>query len=292
MAAGADGDVRVAPGNAEQAEHWNADEAFHWVAQQERYGAMLAPFGEFVLEASGLRPGDDVLDIGCGCGDTTLAAARLATRGSVLGVDLSEPMLARARQRAQEEGVTNVRFEEGDAQVHPFPPAGLDVAISRFGVMFFEDPQAAFANVARALRPSGRLSFVCWQELGANEWIMIPGMAAAAHVPLPDLGEPNAPGMFALADQDRVAGILAEAGFDDIVIEAAGPPLLVGGGGTLSDAVTFMRESGIGQALLADAERDAAARAVDAVREALAPYVTPRGVELGSAVWVVRARRR
>jgi SAM-dependent methyltransferase len=286
-----DSQVKFAPGNAEQAEHWNADEADHWVAQEERYGAMLAPFGELVLAAAGLLPEDDVLDIGCGCGDTTLAAARVATRGSALGVDLSEPMLARARERARENGLTNAQFEPGDAQVHLFPEAGLDVALSRFGVMFFADPRAAFANVARALRPAGRLSFVCWQGLENNEWLMVPGMAVVPHVPLPDLGPPDAPGMFALADRDRVGALLADTGFVDVKIEAAGPPLLLGGGGTLDDAVSFMREGGIGQALLADAEPDAAARAVDAVREALAPYVTPRGVELGSAVWLVTARR-
>ena len=291
MAAGAEGDMRVAPGNAEQAEHWNADEALHWVAQQERYGAMLEPFGELVLEGAALRSGDDVLDVGCGCGDTTLTAARAATTGTALGVDLSEPMLTRARERTKREGLTNARFEQGDAQIHPFPDAGLDVALSRFGVMFFEDPHAAFANIARALRPAGRLSFACWQGLEANEWLMVPGVAVAAHVPLPDLGEPDAPGMFALGDRDRVAGILAGAGFADIDIEAAAPPLLIGGGGTLDDAVTFMREGGIGQALLADAEPEEAERAVEAVRDALKPYVTPRGVELGSAVWIVNSRR-
>ena len=291
MATGGESDVLVAPGNAEQAEHWNADEAHHWVAQQERYGAMLAPFGDLVLEAAGIHRGDDILDIGCGCGDTTLAAARATTSGSALGVDLSEPMLERARERARAEGLTHVRFERGDAQVHRFPEAEFDAALSRFGVMFFGDPRAAFANVGRSLRPSGRLAFVCWQALEANEWLMVPGLAAAAHVALPDLGEPDAPGMFALADSDRVAGILTDAGFAEIGIDTAGPPLRIGGGGTRDDAVTFMREGGIGQALLADAEPAAAERAIAAVRDALEPYVTPRGVELGSAVWVVRARR-
>lgn len=291
MAVDGEGHLRVAPGNAEQAEHWNADEAQHWVAQQERYGAMLAPFGELVLEAAAIQPADDILDIGCGCGDTTLTAARTASSGSALGVDLSEPMLARARQRARDEGITNARFERGDAQVQPFEAAGSDVALSRFGVMFFEDAHAAFANVARALRPSGRLSFVCWQPLEANEWLMVPGVAAAAHVPLPDLGEADAPGMFAFGDRDRVLGILTGAGFADVDIEPAGPPLLIGGGGTLDEAVTFVRESGIGQTLLADADAAAAERAVDAVRAALEPYVSPRGVELGSAVWIVSARR-
>ena len=283
--------MQVALGNVEQAEHWNADEAGHWVAEEERYRAQLAPFGELVLEAADLMPGDDVLDIGCGCGDTTLAAARTVSNGAALGVDISEPMLARARERAREEGVTNVRFERGDAQVHPFHEAGSDVALSRFGVMFFEDAQAAFANVARALRPSGRLCFVCWQALEANEWLMVPGLAVAAHIPLPDLGEPDAPGMFALADRDRVAAMLTSAGFVDIGIDGADPPMLIGGGGTLDEAVTFMHESGIGQTLVAEADPDAVPAALDAVRDAFEPYVTLRGVELGSAAWVVTARR-
>lgn len=291
MAGEAEGHLRVAPGNAEQAEHWNADEAFHWVDQEERYGAMLAPFGALVLEAAALDRGDDVLDIGCGCGDTTLAAARAASAGTALGVDLSHPMLARARERAREQGVDNARFEQGDVQVHPLPDGAFDAALSRFGAMFFEDPGVAFANVARALRPGARLAFVCWRELDDNEWMLVPGMAAAAHVPLPDLGPPGAPGMFAFADRDRVAGILAGAGFEDVQLEAVDSALVIGGGGTLDEAVTFMRESGIGQALLADADPAAAAGAVDAVREALGPYVTPRGVELGSAVWLARARR-
>ncbi|MGQ0803257.1 MAG: class I SAM-dependent methyltransferase [Actinomycetota bacterium] len=292
MTAGSQEPRRVAPGNAEQAEHWNADEAHHWVSHQERYGAMLAPFGELVLDAAALEVSDEVLDIGCGCGDTTLAAARVVADGGALGVDLSAPMLARAQERAREEGLANTRFEQADAQVHPFPEANLDVALSRFGVMFFEDPTAAFANVARALRPAGRLSFVCWRELEKNEWLMVPGAAAAAHVALPDLGPPDAPGMFALADRDRLAGTLTDAGFEDVNIDGASPPLVIGGGGSLDDAVTFMREGAIGRTLLADAELDAAARAVDAVRAALSPYVTSRGVELASAVWVVRARRR
>jgi SAM-dependent methyltransferase len=292
MAPGGTGDAEVAAGNVGQAEHWSADEANHWVIEEKRYSGQLAPFGELVLEAAELLPADDILDIGCGCGDTTLAAARTANDGTALGVDISEPMLARARERAREEGVTNARFEQGDGQVHPFQAAGADVALSRFGLMFFEDAQAAFANIARALRPSGRLSFVCWQALEANEWLMVPGLAVAAHIPLPDLGEPGAPGMFALADRDRVAAMLTSAGFVDIGIDSAEPSMLIGGGGTLDEAVTFMREGGIGKALLAEADPAVVPAALDAVRDSLEPYVTPRGVELGSAVWIVRARRQ
>jgi len=277
--------------NASQAEHWNAEEALHWVRQQADYDTTLRPLGDRMLAAAAIEPGDRVLDIGCGCGDTTIAAARAAAPdGSALGVDLSVPMTDVARQRASKEGVA-ATFEVGDAQVKPFAPASFDVAVSRFGVMFFDDPVAAFANVAKALRADGRLAFVCWQDLLVNDWMLVPGAAIAEHIPLPDLGPPGAPGPFAFADPERVRSVLASAGFDGIEVASVRESLLVGGGPTVDGTVAFLRSSGMGQTLLADAPPDAVEKGIAAVRNALEPFATPEGVRLDGVAWVVTARK-
>jgi SAM-dependent methyltransferase len=178
--------------NKTQREHWNSDEASHWVVAHDRYDRQLQPFGDAVLAAAAITGEDRVLDIGCGTGSTTLSAADRAA--SAVGVDVSEPMLYLARQRATDTSTTNVEFVLGDAQTHHFDRP-FDVAISRFGVMFFEEPHSAFTNIASALRPGGRLVVVCWQGLDRNDWLLVPGLAAAAHVPLPDTGGPGGPGM-------------------------------------------------------------------------------------------------
>ena len=200
-------------------------------------------------------------------------------------------MLTHARERAAETGVTNVTFEQADAQTKAFEPDARDAVISRFGVMFFDDPVAAFTNIARTVRPGGRLAFACWKELAANEWMLVPGMAASAHTPLPDFGEAGAPGPFAFGDPDRVREILTAAGLTDVAIASVDEPLLLGGHGTLDEAVEFLRGTGMARALFADAAPDAVERAIDAVREALAAYATPAGVELGAGVWLVTATR-
>jgi SAM-dependent methyltransferase len=277
--------------NEEQKEHWNSDEASHWVAHQLRYDTMLAPFGDRLLAAAQLSETDRVIDVGCGCGATTLESGRRAVTGSVTGLDLSMPMLDVARRRATEERVTNVSFVVGDAQVYPFPDDGFDAAISRFGLMFFDDPRAAFTNLARALASGGRLVFVCWQDLFSNPFIAVPGLAIAQHVELPDMGPPGAPGMFALADPMRIRSLLADAGLVDLVIEPLAEEILLGGGGTLDEAVEFLRDGGMGRAVLAGVDESTRDRALTAARDALAPYVTDEGVRIGTAAWLVTCRR-
>jgi SAM-dependent methyltransferase len=277
--------------NPEQAEHWNGEEAEHWVAHQARYDQMLAPFVDMLLEGGALGTGDEVLDVGCGCGATTLATARAVTPAPVLGVDLSAPMLARARSAATAAGLTNALFEQADVQVHAFPDEAFEAVISRFGIMFFSDPVAAFANLHRAAKANGRLAFVCWQELAANEWLLVPGAAITKHVPLPDLGAPGSPGMFAFSDPARVQTTLSESGWRDIAVTPRHTPILVGGGGTLDEAIEFLRTGSMGRTMLGSAEPDVAAHAIEAVHLALSPHTTDDGVRLDAAVWLVSAHR-
>ena len=178
--------------NVGQAEYWNTGEAQHWVVEQDRYDRMLAPFGRRLLEASAPAPSARVVDIGCGTGQTTCDVARSLATGHALGLDISRPMVEAARIRATNLGIANATFEVGDAQTHLFEAESADVMMSRVGVMFFDDPVAAFGNMRTALRSEGRVVFVCWQDLMVNEWMAVPGIAAAQHVPLPDL-DPSAP---------------------------------------------------------------------------------------------------
>jgi SAM-dependent methyltransferase len=273
--------------NVEQAEAWNGDEGAHWVAHQDRYDAMNAAFTEHLLAAAAIGERESVLDIGCGNGKTTRLAAERASSGRTVGVDLSAPMLERARTIAREDGITNVTFEQGDAQVHPFPPAVFDVVISRFGVMFFGDPVAALANIGRAVRPGGRLAFLCWRDMGENEWLMVPASGALQHVPLPDLGAPGAPGPFSLADRDRINQVLDAAGWTDGVATAVDEPVLLGR--DAADTVTFLAGTGIARTLLAEADEETATRALAAVGDALRPYEQPDGLRLRGAAWLVTA---
>ena len=280
--------------NAEQVAHWNAEESAHWITAADRYDAQLRPLGALAMDAAAVAPGDAVLDIGGGCGQTTLELARRAAPGGrATGVDVSEPMLRHARTGAEQANLGNaVDFQLGDAQVHPFPDGAFDVAFSRFGTLFFADPVAAFANIGGAVRPGGRLAFVAWRPLAEQEWLMVPGAAAAAHVALPAIGgEPGGPGMFAFADPARAERVLSGAGWADLEVRAEDAPITVGGGGDVDETVEFLAAGSIGRALLADVDESTRRRVLDALRDALASHATPAGVVLGAAVWVVSARR-
>lgn len=274
--------------NDEQIRLWNEQSGPRWVAQQERLDAQLAPFGEEAMKALGATAENRILDVGCGCGDTTLALAR-RTGAAVTGVDVSHTMLVRARERLAHDGFTNVSFVEADAQTYAFEPGSFDRLVSRFGVMFFADPPAAFANLRRALAPGARLSFVCWQAMERNAWLTVPLQAALAHVPAPAPTPPGAPGPFAFADESRVRALLAGAGFADVRTDPFETELSMAGGGTLDDAVTLASQVGPAAVLLRENpdKRDAI---VGAVREAFARRETDRGVLLPAAVWVVTAR--
>jgi SAM-dependent methyltransferase len=281
-----------AGGNAEQLRYWNETAGAKWVAYQAALDAQLRPLGQRAMDRARIAPGEHVLDVGCGCGDTTLElAGRVAPGGEVVGLDPSALMLARAVERAREAGAGNARFVQADAQTHALPAARFDAVYSRFGVMFFADPVAAFANLRRCLRPGGRLAFVCWQPLARNPWLLVPLQAAAQHLTLPPPPAPGAPGPFAFADREHVSRILTRAGFTDVGFDDVQETLALAGGGGVDAAVRLLLE-GVGPTSAAMREADPAVRerVAAAVRDALAPFADAGGVRMPCAAWVVSAR--
>jgi SAM-dependent methyltransferase len=274
--------------NADMVDYWNGRPADVWVTEAERFDTMLAPFGRQLLASAVLKPGERVLDVGCGNGAISLEAARAVRPGGrVTGLDLSAPMLGVARRRAEEQGV-DVDFVRDDAQTASFDQL-FDVVVSRFGVMFFDDPGIAFANLANTTRPGGRLCFVCWQEMFANEWIAVPAMAMVAHVGIPELPEPGAPGPFALADAQRTRGLLESAGWSAVTVAEHKDGMRIGR--DPEDVVAFMLSDEMGRRLVEGKDPEAVRAGTKASLEALQPYATPEGVVLGGAYWVVTARK-
>jgi len=276
--------------NASQIESWDGPGGQHWVAEAERYDRMTRSFGERIIEAAAPGPGEQVLDVGCGNGAVALAVSALvAPGGSVMGLDVSGPMLAYARRRAEQARIASVSFRQGDAQVYPLPPAGFDAVVSRFGVMFFDDPVAAFANIGRALRPGGRIAFACWRDLIVNDWLMVPAGAALQYVPMPDLGQPGAPGPFSLADPERVHQVLRDAAFAQIALEEITRPMPMGS--SADDVLAFMRGTEMAHVLMTGVDSGTAERAWAAVKAALQAHAEPAGITLAGTAWLVTARR-
>lgn len=276
--------------NAEQIEYWNERGGPQWVKLQERLDAQIGPLGLVALEQAAAQPGESVLDVGCGCGHTALTLADLVgPRGSVIGVDVSQPMLGRARERQQEQQLQNLSFLHADAQTHRFDPESVDLLFSRFGVMFFENAAQAFGNLRTALRPGGRLCFLCWQELQRNDWVRVPLQAAAQHVPLPPRPEPGTPGPFSLADPDRVRAILDSAGFRNVRCQPHETNISVGGATGVDGAVAFLLAIGPVASLLRESDAETRSRVAEAIRSALLPYADGDSVYLSSATWVVQA---
>jgi len=276
--------------NAAQFDAWNGDSGLRWVATADRRDHVLAPVAEALLAAAALTVGTDVVDVGCGCGATTLTAAtKIGRTGLATGIDLSAPMLDVARQRAAATGATNTGFVQGDAQTHPFQPGSVDLIISRFGTMFFSDPETAFTNIGAALRPGGRLCLATWQPLAANQWLTAPG-AAVLHCAEMPASAPNEPGMFGQSDPDLVTGTLRAAGYTDIRLEAREIALELGE--TVDAAVDYLTDSGPGRALLEaipeGPDRDAA---LADVRDVMAEHQEDSCVRLGGGIWIITAIR-
>jgi SAM-dependent methyltransferase len=275
--------------NVDQAEAWDGAEGEHWAAHHARFDATIQPHHRLLMPAAALAPGERVLDIGCGNGLTSRDAARaVGPSGRVLGVDLSGPMLARAEQLTKEEGLDNVRFERGDAQVHRFEPGAYDLAMSRFGVMFFNDPVAAFTNIASALRPDGRLALLVWQSIAANEWVSAMRDALAVGRDMPD-PPPGAPHPFSLADTDRARRILTEAGFTDVTFSASEQRWYMGS--DVDDAYDFVTGLMVIQMMVQDLDDATKGRAFDNLRATIADHRTADGVIFDSAAWVITARK-
>ncbi len=276
--------------NAEQIAYWNDQAGLKWVRLQQQLDDMIGPLGGAALDRAKPAPNERVLDVGCGCGATSLELARrVGGGGDVLGLDLSSAMLERARDRAREQNLTPVRFEIADAQTHAFQGPGFDLIFSRFGVMFFADPEQAFRNLRGALAQNGRLCFVCWQAITRNPWMLVPLQAAAKHVQLSPPPAPGAPGPFSFAEEERVRGILEAAGFAEVLIDPLESQLTLGGSVPLEEAVSFIVE-GIGPtAAILREHPEQRGVVLSEVTEALAPFAGPDGVALPCAAWIVTA---
>jgi SAM-dependent methyltransferase len=272
--------------NAEQAEAWNGASGQHFIEQRERHERMRSRLTARLLAAAQIQDGDNVLDIGCGCGDTTILAARATPSGHALGADLSRIQLAEAGRLTAGAGVTNARFEAADAQVHPFPAGTFDVVLSNFGVMFFDDPGAAFANLRNALRRGGRLAFLCWRTREENPFFTT-GYAEAAAV----LGHRERPGpdaAFSLADPSRVGALLSGARFGGVEFAKADEPMLIGR--DLDDVLEYERTFTSAQGVLTGLSPAQAGQLASQIRDQLAPYTSPGGVIMPGAAWLVTAQ--
>jgi SAM-dependent methyltransferase len=277
----------------DQVSDWKGQSGERWVAYQARLDAMMAVFGQAAIEAARPAAGERVLDIGCGAGATSLdLAARVGAGGHVLGVDISEPLIARARALAPPD--SPALFQVADASSAELPEGTFDILFSRFGVMFFDDPTAAFAHMRHALKPGGRVAFVCWRSMAENAWVRLPMGAIKGIVPPAAPPDPQAPGPFSFGDQGRVARILAGAGFADVVIAPFDASIPLGEGRTrdaaIDDALEMTLEIGPLSRALSDQPDDIRTRASDAVRAAFARCPGERTVMIDGAAWVVTAR--
>jgi SAM-dependent methyltransferase len=274
--------------NVDMAKAWDGEEGDHWTDQADRYEKVGKMQNRLLIETAEVEPEARVLDLGCGTGWSSIAAAQAASHGSVLGVDLSARMLERARHRAKEQGVDNVEFLQADAQVHPFETGAFDLAVSSFGVMFFADPAAAFSNISSALRPGGRLVAMVWQPLEKNEWLMAmrEALAVGRSLPAPPSG---APGPFGLDDPERVRTLLGDAGFADLALAPVDGPMYFGS--DADDAWSFVRTMGIVKGLTESLDEASRATALTQLRQLLADRTSTDGVTLPSSSWLITAVR-
>ena len=269
-------------------DYWNNEAGRQWVAQQELIDSLFEPVTAAIVTAAAPRPGERVVDVGCGTGTTVLELAkRVGPRGSVLGVDISAPMLGLAQKRAVDGSHANVTFVEADATTYAFNRNSTNLVFSRFGVMFFDEPVKAFANIRAGMNFGGRLAFVCFRPMVESPWYRIPIEAAKAHLPpLPPV-DPDAPGMFTFAKKERLLGILSEAGYHGIEMKPTDVPI---NARTLDRALAFMAHVGPVPRMLEAGSDEQRQKAEAAVRDALAANLGADGNGLTIGVWLVSAR--
>jgi SAM-dependent methyltransferase len=274
--------------NTDQEAAWNGHEGQVWTEEADRYDRASRRILHRFAEAGVIEAGDAVLDVGCGTGAPTRTAARASAPGPLLGLDLSTRMLDLARRRSADEGLTNVTFERGDAQVFAFEPEAFDIAMSSFGAMFFGDPVAAFTNIGRAVRPGGRLALLAWRTLPENDWLtgLRGALAMGRDLPVPP---PEAPTPFSLADADRVRQLLGAAGFVAVDLTPIDEPMDLGD--DVDDAMAFASTMGIVEGLTHDLDADHRAEAMANVADLMAAHETADGVLIGSAAWLITAQR-
>ena len=275
--------------NADQIAYWNGPAGQRWAERQQAQDILLGPVADILIDRARPVAGERIIDVGCGSGATTIAfAQKVGASGHAMGIDISGPMLARAQASAPK-GLP-LDFVLADATVYPFDPSSFDLLASRFGVMFFAEPVLSFANMRKALRPSGRLAFACWREPRENPWMMAPLQAVYRHVPkLPQQG-PEDPGPFAFASEARVQRILGEAGFSGVAMEPCNFVLDLAIGRGLDAAVEAVLEIGPANRALEGQPPDVREAAKNSIREALAPFVSGQTVRLGGSIWVVTAK--
>ncbi len=273
--------------NPRGAAFWNSTMGHAWVSQQAVISDVFTSVTSVSLAAAAAKPGEHVIDIGCGTGDTLLAFAKaIRPSGAALGVDVSVPMLEFARHRAAEAGLANVTCALADATTYAFEPSRANLVYSRFGVMFFDDPIKAFTNIRSGMKMGGRLVFVCFRTMPESSWFRVPIEAARPHVPPQPPVDPLAPGMFSLAREERLRGILTEAGFCEIALEATDVPIH---GKDTTQSMAFLTNAGPLTALLENASDEPRKRATDAVRSALAANIGADGRRLQVGLWLVSA---
>jgi SAM-dependent methyltransferase len=280
-------DIAVDPSNRAAYQAWNGSEGDYWAENDELYDASLAGYDPSFFAAAAIAPTDRILDIGCGNGSTTCEVARRAAEGSALGVDLSAPMVERARARAVAAGLANAEFLQADAQIYPFAPRSFDQAISRTGVMWFGDPITAFSNIADSLTRSGRLTLLVWQADDQNPWIAEFVGATVRTLPLPD--RPDDREAISFDRPDQVESLLVRAGFVDIAFDPLFEPISFGP--DLETAFRFVRGIGFVKSLLDAVEESLRPQAVAALRESLQSHTVADGVLYSSAMWLIRGRR-
>jgi SAM-dependent methyltransferase len=273
--------------NTQQAAQWNEASGRTWVELQSMLDRVLAPLEQIVVDAGYPGEGGHVLDIGCGAGATTLATARrVGTGGSCTGLDISRPLVTAAKARAEAEAVANARFIEGDAQTFELDLQRFDAVISRFGVMFFDDPTMAFGNIRRAARPGAKLAFIAWRSPAENDFMTAAARAAAPFLPEKPAPDPNAPGPFAFADGARVRMILEASGWSAIEFEQVDAPCEVDG----PNLMAYVTRLGPVGAALREVDRDTAEKIVAVLPAAFEPFMRDGKAHFNAACWLVTAR--